>query len=524
MNNIKELHNLKIDANTSYLSIFNRVGRTVNFGFSESAGSRTTAAEALKVNVDARGNPFAGKYNKFRNAQYGSEAPYYVNLSKVLYDPEINFEVENGADSGVVSDDCWKSMLENEKQFDKQISKLKSELTPLWAKHCIAKYLGIIYKVDEIEAEQKAINKKINALVTRKKQWSDFSKWMVKLLSSSDGLNNVAFIKMRVFNLYQQIMHVSGKDQNRLLDLVSEYSTACEDRAVVGLEKAEVIAQFIAAGEDLKLNVLILEFKRHLIQTELVPAVSRESVETYLFYSLYFNELLGLRNQNKSMNSPFIAVKRSFDVSVEAIFKRMTVEDLIGFISSHELFQEAYHDEYMAIVDELQGAIADLDYDDPRILELNNVYQKVTNFFYQEKAQKLLVEKGFITVDVDYEAPDMCPGANIIEPKQLSSRLIEDSSRLIGYMSLVFFEKLKILMSLVVSEEFINRNDVYLFYATQLLFFLVLLLVIEMSLTPFKPLDYEYNIFCQIVFMFIRFCILTATVISPARSSFSLYH
>lgn len=338
---------------------------------------RTTATQALKnqARADETANPFALKYNEFRKKQYASQAQSYVNLNKILYDPEIDSKTENEIDRGVVSNNCWKLILESDKQFDIEIAKLKSELTPLWAKHCIAKYIGIIYDLNELEVKQNDINKQISKLMAAKKSWSGFSIWVKKLLTSADGCANPDFIKSRVFNLYQQMLNASEKDKNRLLDLVFEYSRACDDRAIVGLEKAEVIAQFINVGENLKLNVLILEFKRHLIQTELVPAASEESIETYLFYSLYLNGILKLRNQNKFMKHVLVAFNpHSFDEVISAIFKRMTVEDLVGFISNHELFQESYYQEYMAIVDRLQGEIADLDYDDPRIVELNNKY------------------------------------------------------------------------------------------------------------------------------------------------------
>lgn len=429
----------------------------------EKAKSRAAVANSMKkpLGVNDPGNRFAAKYNEFRSKQCASQAPYYINLNKVLYDEEVKYEVEDSV--GDVSDDYWKIMGESEKQFDIEINHLKSELRPLWAKHCIAKYLGIIYNREEIESREKEVNKRINELSNAKKAWGEFSSWAKKLLTSQEGKNNPGYIKTRVANLYQQILQASEKDKNRLLDLVMEYNLACPDRAIVGLEKAEVVAEIINAGEDLKLNVLILEFKRHLIQTELVIDSQSESVETYLFYSIYLNDVLGLKNKNKSMAFASMAVKRSFENSINAVFKRMTVEDLIGFISNHEMFQEAYQEEYRKIIDGLQGEIADLDFDDPlyeqKAIELDNKYKRTVSCFYQDKAQELLLEKGFITEDVNYEDPEALPGAQILEPKQLACRLMENSNTpILIFCANVLFEQLRPFALLIVSEEWINNR------------------------------------------------------------------
>ncbi len=470
MNNIKNMYGVSV-GDTHYLATFKREGRVVDSGKkSMSLGTTVAGAAKRQVAVSESGNRFAVKYNEFREAQYRSPASHYINLSKVLYDPELDVEVAM-VDNEEVSDDTWTLMLESEKQFDIEISVLKSELTPLWAKHYVAKYLGIIYDVDEIESSQKSINDQISKLTINKKQWSDFADWMKKLLSSQDGVNNAGFMKMRVFNLYQQIINASKKDKIRLLDLVSEYNLACSDRAVVGLEKAEVLAQFINVGEDLKLNVLILEFKRHLIQTELVSAASPESVASYLFYSLYFNEILGLRNQNKMMSHVSLANKRSFDESIDAIFKRITVEDLVGFISSHEMFQEAYFQEYMKIVDRLQGEIGNLDYDDPKIGELNNEYHNVTNYFYQDRARKLLLTKGFITNNVGYLDPAVLPGTNMLEPKQLGRRLMANAfyDPFMNYLTHLVLDCVKSCMLLFLPENFVHRFDIVLWVLSALL-------------------------------------------------------
>lgn len=376
--------------------------------------------------IQISGNRFANKYVEFRKKQFESPSDLYLDLNKVLYDEKMTFALENDNVSEV-SKDYWQLMINTKQQFEIEIKELNKELTKLWGKHLLAKYLGI-GSINEIEAKQNSINQRVNLLTSNKKLWCDFATCVDKLLSSAEGKSNPDFMKTRVFNIYQQIINASEKDKRRLLDIISEYSTACNDRALVGLERAEIVAPLIRIGDDLLLNVLILEFKRHLIQIELVPTNSRESVETYLFYSIYFNEILMLKNKNKSMDYASIASKHSFDEAINAVLKRMTVEDLVGFISGHEMFQEAYQKEYTQIVDGLMGEIADMAFDDPNIMTINNKYKHVVDCFYQEKARELLCEKGFITANVNYNDPNSFSEANIPEPRQLSDRLMHASA------------------------------------------------------------------------------------------------
>lgn len=417
--NIEKQKNRKIINN--HLELISKKDQRVTQG-------ETSEGRFLKIesNIQKNETPFATKYWEFRKSQYENPSDCYLNLNKVLYDPEISSLGDAEIIQNVTNED-WKLMYEWHKQYTNEITALKQNLTTLWIKHCIAHYLNIIYKTTDIESQQKEINDQIAKLTDKQKHWENFAVWMDKLLQSEDGIKNPNMIKSRVFNLYKQIMDGSDNQQS-LLSIISEYSDACVDRAVVGLEKAETRMQVSKLGEDLAINVLILEFKRHLIQLELVPMDSRESVETYLFYSLYFNDVLMLKNKNSLMSFAQVAQRSSLSDSINKIFKRITIEDLVGFISNHEIFHKNYEKEYAEIVDRLQGKIAEMDFNDPEIVTVNNEYINVTSNFYQDKAKVLLMKKGFLTPDVNYEDPSSFSKMKLPESKEFFNRLLTSSS------------------------------------------------------------------------------------------------
>lgn len=331
-------------------------------------------------------NLFELKYHSFRTAQLRSGQPYYLNLCKFLYDREIECLDLIGNDWNLIAEMANRFANGTEHEEGETISSSRLDLRPLWA--C-------------------------------------FLQWTKQLQASKDAESDLGrnFILARIKSLYLRIVSESDEYKRCLLEVIAKNSSKCPDRAVVGLEKVELIAQLMSLGDDFMINILVLAFKRHLISTELVPLNSKESVETYLYYSILLDEILMLKNGNKLMLYPESAVKQSTGKVLDKLFGRLTIEDLEGFVADNKIFRKRALQEndedtavYLKELAEIQEAVYLLDPGNLEMGALKNRREITTDNFFKSKARKYLIQKGFITKDVNYEDPGSFP----FMPRELS--------------------------------------------------------------------------------------------------------
>lgn len=340
--------------------------------------------------------PLRQKYFAFRQVQLDEEARFTgkgsyccINLAKVLYDREMSV-VQDDLEVGKVSDEDWEDTGLAHEQLRARVEHLRQDVS---------------------YAESEELQEQVDALEKEWVLWERFSVWMKKILSSRDALDSPegeCSIKWRVISLYDQIVCMKDGDKIRLLELIGDHSDDCSDRAVVGLEKAETVVQLIHSDDKL-VNVLVLMFKKYLIEVEIAAKslsggvddqyYLKESLESYLFYCTHLREVLGLDTRNIAMLHDSYAVKYTFDEVIDRVFKRLTVDDLVGFIACNGVFRDVYHKEFMSYYNSMEN----LDFSNPVYLE------KMMEDFYVEKSKNLLLMAGFIVEGTKYDDPYSFP-------------------------------------------------------------------------------------------------------------------
>lgn len=372
-------------------------------------------AQDLKVEIN---NSFELNYFSYRRTQMGSQEAYYLNIHKVLYDRKIRMIDEEDVLMNVNFSD-WYCMFKTYVHFEDE-------------------------EIEELQKE--------------KEIWMSFSEWMNLLICSKDAENKEGWqqIKNRVWRLYLNIISSKHEDKMRLLKIIKKHSENCADGAIVGLERSEIMARFMHCGEALLINLLVLEFKKCVIKSEFVPQ-SKESNESYLYYCLLLNDVMMLKMKNETMLFHQIVKKYSFDEICKRIFGRMTIEDLVGFISQHKLYRKVKFDEndidrikYLENISSIKNEIEKLDpkKDEKEIILLFGQLERITDKFYEVKALAILVRRGFITSNSNYKDPSFFPSIkmHLKSQKNVNTDEMENQSGLEILNNIIFIGIYSVLM------------------------------------------------------------------------------
>lgn len=152
----------------------------------------------------------------------------------------------------------------------------------------------------------------------------------------------------------EALTHEGIEIEKELVNILAEGGTACDDRAAVFLEKAEMYAKaFIKKedGTDYALNVAVNEFKRNLVLVLLVNMDEREALESLLSRMILLNEPLGLEYATKNMHYPDAATKMPLDAAMKPVYNKFTTEELIGFVQEHPLMETKFRSDSKAMAE-----------------------------------------------------------------------------------------------------------------------------------------------------------------------------
>ena len=278
--------------------------------------------------------------------------------------------------------------------------------------------------------------------------------FITKTLESSEAkteAGSLAILK-RVFTIINYIegllseweKNLNPKEKNQLFqrlmlifNTMIDGGSACTDRAIIALELTEnkiklFQGQYIA-------NVIVSMFKANLINAKLINQNRAENLETYLYYILQFNKILGLGLVTSSMLHAGCAQKQPLGTALYKLLDAFTEKNLIGYAAKLEEFKllfanelENKLEELVLLMDEVY-CIDELDsqgkeqiitkiqsfgiileekeiaqiYNKPNkaicdslMIHLDNRRQRIEDNFYQEKAKILFLKAGFLNQDL----------------------------------------------------------------------------------------------------------------------------
>lgn len=141
------------------------------------------------------------------------------------------------------------------------------------------------------------------------------------------------------------------------LDLITVGGEACADRAIVFLNKLEIYLKLLENPDRIP-NILVQMFKQEVIAACFITTEDEENIETYLYWSLTLNLILGLGlPKEEAMLYENYAKKMPIEEALQKLSPAFTAENLINFAAQNEIFRDAYLEDYQ--MDEEVGEYLD---------------------------------------------------------------------------------------------------------------------------------------------------------------------
>ena len=176
-----------------------------------------------------------------------------------------------------------------------------------------------------------------------------FFRETLKTSDAKTTLNGVARMAKRVANIIMFLKKLDLtqaedlKIAQELIDIMDSAGGACPDRAIVGLEKAELFVKMRQQDGAYILNVIANMFKLIMLEsyeTGLINPNQAENIETYLYYTLKFNDILNLGVSTNTMLYEDCAQKKPLEIALTLLYEKIVADRFIGFAASQSAFRE----------------------------------------------------------------------------------------------------------------------------------------------------------------------------------------
>ncbi|PWU06559.1 MAG: hypothetical protein C5B43_01580 [Verrucomicrobia bacterium] len=250
----------------------------------------------------------------------------------------------------------------------------------------------------------------------------EIEKYLYLCINSKYSENNIDFIVRRVVSIIDVLRYyfyeltnnesltlIEKETINTILigaiDIMCDGSKKCHDLALATLTDLENYLK-LAKFPQHQAQILINMFKLWAIQHKLTDNNQPEQTETYFFYTLQFNKILGLSLSEKSLDEamfyPDHAILKPQEEALTLLSTMFSAKALIDFTSSLSIFNILFEKEKNEALKEIENQylkVYDLD-DEEKIKELTEQLAKerktIESNFYLNKAIQIFSEAFFL--------------------------------------------------------------------------------------------------------------------------------
>ncbi len=163
-----------------------------------------------------------------------------------------------------------------------------------------------------------------------------------------------------------------------ILTVIAENSQRCQDRALSGLDEAEAYVRLGSnPTKEALLSILVLNYKKEVLNAAGVLPNSSETVEQHLFMMTHFNKVLGLGIQRgTTMGFSGCGNMRRLDESLAAFLEAVSLDGVVDFIEHNPLWapelkaeKDRINAEANALMDKVDKLFEDnADWDDAELM------------------------------------------------------------------------------------------------------------------------------------------------------------